>query len=37
MGHYVHLHVCFACDYNDPVAALAKKHLAVMERRRSLP
>ena len=27
MGYYVHIHVCFACDDNDPVAALALKHL----------
>jgi hypothetical protein len=27
MGFYVHLHVCFACDRNDGVAALARKHL----------
>lgn len=27
MGVYVHLHVCFACDQNEPVAAIAKKHL----------
>ena len=28
MGHYVHLHVCFSCDKNDLVAALASEHLA---------
>jgi hypothetical protein len=28
MAWYVHIHVCFACDYNDGVAALAKEHLA---------
>ena len=28
MGFYVHLHVAFACNSNDGVAALAKKHLA---------
>ena len=27
MGWYVHLHVCFACDTNEGVAAAAKKHL----------
>lgn len=27
MGHYVHIHVCFACDTNEGVAELAKKHL----------
>lgn len=27
MGHYVHLNVCFACDTNDAVAALAKQHM----------
>jgi hypothetical protein len=27
MGHYVHLNVCFACDTNDAVAKLAKKHM----------
>lgn len=27
MGSYVHIHVCFACDTNDAVAALAAKHL----------
>lgn len=27
MGLYVHLHVCFACDENEGVAQLAKKHL----------
>ncbi len=27
MGSYVHLHVCFACDENDAVAALAAPHL----------
>lgn len=26
MGYYVHVHVCFACNKNDGVAALAKKH-----------
>ncbi len=25
MGYYVHLHVCFACDTNDEVAALANQ------------
>ena len=28
MGYYVHLHVAFACDENEPVARLAKKYLA---------
>lgn len=27
MGYYVHLHVSFACDTNDQVAEMAKKHL----------
>ena len=27
MGHYVHIHVCFACDNNDPVAKLAAQYL----------
>lgn len=27
MGYYVHLHVCFPCDANEAVAALAKDHL----------
>lgn len=27
MGHYVHLSVIFACDQNDAVADLAKRHL----------
>lgn len=27
MGHYVHIHICFACDRNEGVAAIAKKHL----------
>lgn len=27
MGHYVHLNVCFACNTNDAVAALAKQHM----------
>lgn len=26
MAHCVHIHVCFACDDNDVVAALATKH-----------
>ena len=26
MGYYVHLHVCFACDTNEGVAELARKH-----------
>lgn len=26
MGYYVHVHVSFACDDNEPVAALAKRH-----------
>ena len=28
MSTYVHLHVCFACDNNEDVAALARRHLA---------
>lgn len=31
MGYYVHIHVAFACDNNEPVAELAKKHLAIMD------
>jgi hypothetical protein len=31
MGSYVHIHVCFACDNNDAVAELAKKHLLMDE------
>jgi len=31
MGWYVHLHVCFACDFNDGVAELARKHLETIE------
>lgn len=27
MGLYVHLHLCFSCNNNDAIAALAKKHL----------
>lgn len=27
MGYYVHIHVCFSCDHNEPVAKLAAKHL----------
>jgi hypothetical protein len=30
MGYYVHLHVAFSCDDNEPVAELAKKHLPLM-------
>lgn len=26
MGYYVHIHVCFACDENEGVAALAARH-----------
>jgi hypothetical protein len=26
MGYYVHIHVSFACDWNDGVAALAARH-----------
>jgi hypothetical protein len=26
MGWYVHVHVSFACDENEPVAEVAKKH-----------
>lgn len=28
MGYYVHIHVVFACDNNEGVAQLAKKHIA---------
>lgn len=31
MGYYVHINVCFACDKNDAVADLARKHLALVE------
>jgi len=31
MGHYVHINVCFACDKNEGVAALAEKHLPETE------
>ena len=27
MGHYVHINVCFACNRNEGVAALAKEHI----------
>lgn len=27
MSHDVHIHVCFACDKNEGVAELAKKHI----------
>jgi hypothetical protein len=30
MGYYVHIHVCFACDTNEGVAALALKHKAML-------
>ena len=33
MGVYTHLHVCFACDTNDGVAALARTHLARLNER----
>lgn len=36
MGHYVHIHVCFACDRNEGVAALAKKCLAPMSDENSI-
>lgn len=26
MGYHVHIHIAFACDTNEGVAALAKKH-----------
>lgn len=29
MGFYVHIHVAFACDDFDPLAACARKHLAM--------
>lgn len=31
MGFYVHLSVVFACDYNDGVAELAKKHFGTIK------
>jgi hypothetical protein len=30
MAWDVHIHVCFACDDNEPVAELARKHLALL-------
>lgn len=30
MGWYVHIHVCFACDTNVGVAAIAAKHLPAL-------
>ena len=32
MGFYVHIHVCFACDNNEPVAELAKRHLPALHK-----
>lgn len=29
MGWYVHLHLCFSCNDNEPLAALARKHEVV--------
>lgn len=31
MGWYVHIHVCFACDRNEGVAALARTHRPTIE------
>lgn len=31
MGYYVHLSVVFACDHNEPLAALAKKHRPLLD------
>ncbi len=31
MGHYVHLSIIMACDKNEPVAELAKKHLEKLD------
>lgn len=31
VGYYVHLHVCFACDENEPLARVAKKVLPEIE------
>lgn len=31
MGHYVHIHVAFACDQNDGVAELAKRHAETLD------
>lgn len=31
MGFYVHIHVCFACDHNDGVAEIAKRHLPLLQ------
>jgi hypothetical protein len=33
MSHYVHLHVAFNADGNEGIAALARQHLAEMEKR----
>lgn len=33
MGFYVHLHVCFSCDQNEPVAELARVHLDLLKQR----
>lgn len=30
MAHCVHIHVCFKCTNNEPIAALAQKHLSSM-------
>jgi len=27
VARYIHIHVCFACDHNEGVAALAAKHI----------
>ena len=31
MGFYVHLHVCFACDDNTQIAAIAKELLGTLD------
>ena len=31
MGWYVHIHVAFSCDENEPVAKIAAKHLPLVE------
>lgn len=31
MGWYVHIHVCFSASENEPIAALASRHLPAIE------
>lgn len=37
MSYNVHINVCFACDNNDAVAALAKEHLAKLNLESTYP